>query len=61
MNKQTQFVINKISETNSKSVLNIGYRYDSDRTIQKFCESNNIEWNVLEIWEENCKFLKRWI
>lgn len=59
MNKQTQFVINKISETNSKSVLNIGYRYDSDRTIQKFCESNNIEWNVLEIWEENCKFLKK--
>jgi len=58
MNKQTAFVIEKILETNSKSVLNIGYRYDSDRTIQKFCESNNIEWNILEIWEENCKFLK---
>lgn len=57
MNNQTKFVINKILSSNSKSVLNIGYRYDSDRTIQTFCEINKIEWTVLEIWEENCKFL----
>jgi len=59
MNNQTKFVIDKIKETNSKSVLNIGYRYDSDTTIQKFCENNNIEWSVLEIWKENCDFLIR--
>jgi len=57
MNNQTKFVIDQISKSQSKSVLNIGYRYDSDRTIQKFCEQNKIEWNVLEIWKENCDFL----
>lgn len=57
MNNQTKFVIDQISKSQSKSVLNIGYRYDSDRTIQKFCEQNEIEWNVLEIWKENCDFL----
>lgn len=59
MNKQTNFVIDKILETKSKSVLNVGYRHDSDTTIQKFCDLNDIEWNVIEIWKENCDFLKQ--
>ena len=57
MNNQTRFVLSKIIQTNSKSVLNIGYRHDSDQTIQKFCEINNVDWHVLEIWKENCDFL----
>jgi len=57
MNNQTKFVFNKIKETNCKSVLNIGYRYDSDKTIQNLCEINHIEWHVLEVWKENCDFL----
>lgn len=59
MNKQTRFVINKIKETACRSILNIGYRHDSDTTIQKMCEESGIEWHVLEVWPENCEFLRR--
>jgi len=54
MNKQTEFVIKKLSNANIKSVLNIGYRFDSDTTVQKFLESNGKEFYVLEAWKENC-------
>ena len=58
MNTQIKFVIDKISELNISSVLNVGYRYDSDTHIQKYCQSNNIEWDVLEVYKPNCDSLK---
>jgi len=58
MNKQTKFIIDMIKKNNCKSILNIGYRQDSDKSIQNFCLQNSIEWNVLEIFKENCDYLK---
>jgi hypothetical protein len=57
MNEQTQFVIDKLDNPHIKTVLNIGYRYDSDTTIQKFVESQDKTFYVLEAWKENCESL----
>jgi hypothetical protein len=54
MNKQTAFVIEKLSSPDIKTVLNIGYRFDSDTTIQKFVENNGKKFYALEVWKENC-------
>lgn len=54
MNEQTMFVMSKLSDPKIETVLNIGYRFDSDTTIQKYLESNNKKFYVLEIWKENC-------
>jgi len=60
MNQQTKFVIDKLVEHKIKSVLNIGYRFDSDRTVQTFMESQNKEFYILEAWKENCvELIKR--
>lgn len=58
MNTQIKFVIDKISELNVSSVLNVGYRNDSDTHIQNYCKQNNIEWNVIEAYKPNCDDLK---
>jgi len=54
MNEQTNFVIEKLNNPHIKTILNIGYRYDSDTTIQQFAESNEKKFYVLEAWKENC-------
>jgi hypothetical protein len=55
MNEQTKFALDLIKNTQAKSVLNIGYRHDSDDLIQKYCNNNNIEFVVLEIFAQNCE------
>jgi hypothetical protein len=54
MNKQTQFVVDKISDERIKTVLNIGYRYCSDHTILNFCNDNDKKFIVLEAHKPNC-------
>jgi hypothetical protein len=54
MDDQKKFVWSLLSDK-IRSVLNIGYRFDSDLTIQKSLESKNIRFCVLEAWEENCR------
>jgi len=59
MNKQTQFVHDLlINNENIKSVLNIGYRYDSDQTILHACINNSKTFEVMEIYKPNCEILK---
>lgn len=54
MNSQTKFVHDKLSPKEIKTVLNIGFRNDSDKTIMNHCIINGKKWTVLEIWKENC-------
>ena len=58
MNEQTKLVYDEISKPNINSVLNIGFRHDSDKTIYNYCMSNNKTWTVLEIYEPNCETMK---
>lgn len=59
MNKQTQFVHDLIiNNPNINTILNIGYRYDSDQTILNACVSNNKTFEVMEIYKPNCDVLK---
>lgn len=59
MNKQTQFVHDLIIDNpNINTILNIGYRYDSDQTILNACISNNKTFEVMEIYKPNCDVLK---
>lgn len=59
MNKQTQFVHDLIiNNPDINTILNVGYRYDSDQTILQVCVNNNKIFNVLEIYTPNCEFLK---
>jgi len=54
MNGQTKFVYDKLSSNNIKTVLNIGFRDDSNKTIMNHCITTGKTWTVLEIWEQNC-------
>ena len=58
MNGQTKIVYDALSSSNIKSVLNIGFRDDSDKTIMNHCLVNKKTWTVLEIWEPNCKTMQ---
>ena len=59
MNKQTNFVYNKLlNNKNIKSVLNIGYRNDSDPTIKNACQNAGISFTVLEVFPENCRIMR---
>jgi hypothetical protein len=54
MNYQTKFVYDKIiADDRIKSVLNIGYRYDSDSTLLNYCKAKNKSWTVLEVFQPN--------
>lgn len=54
MNSQTRFVYDKVVEDPTiKTVLNIGYRHDSDPTIMNYLLSRNKKWTVLEIFQPN--------
>jgi hypothetical protein len=59
MNKQTQFVHDLIiNNPKINTILNIGYRYDSDQTILNACIANNKAFEVMEIYKPNCDVLK---
>lgn len=59
MNGQTKFIFdNVVNNSEIQTVLNIGYRHTSDPTIKNACESNNKSFSVLEVFPENCKFMK---
>jgi hypothetical protein len=54
-NEQTKFVAEKLlGDLGIKSVLNIGYRYDSDHTIRNLLLSNDKTFSVLEAYKPNC-------
>ena len=54
MNEQTKFVIEKLNNPEIQTVLNIGYRFDSDTTIQHYIETSGRNFYVLEAWKDNC-------
>jgi hypothetical protein len=57
-NEQTRFVGEKLlADQSIKSVLNIGYRYDSDQTIRNLLLANNKTFSVLEGYKPNCEML----
>lgn len=58
MNEQTKFVLDNLLKNNIKTVLNIGYRYDSDKTIQNLLENSGIDFSVLEVYTPNCDHMK---
>lgn len=53
------FVLELIDKFPLKAVLNIGYRYDSDKTIENFCKDKGISFTSLEVFNENCEELIR--
>jgi hypothetical protein len=55
MNLQTKLIYNELSSKDIKSILNIGFRYDSDKTIMNYCLQNNKQWTILEIFKKNCE------
>jgi len=57
MNEQTKFVLEKLDSPYIQTILNIGYRYDSDTTIQNTVEAAGKKFYVLEAWKENCDSL----
>jgi hypothetical protein len=61
MLEQIKFVIDKFKELEVKSVLNIGYRHDSDRSIQNYIESIGGEFSVLEVWGDNCRDIFKFV
>lgn len=60
MNNQTQFIYDKvIKDIRVKSILNIGYRWDSDPTIMNYAITNNKTWSVLEVFEQNVEDMRK--
>lgn len=58
MNGQTKFVLDNLLKNNIKEVLNIGYRHDSDKTVQNILESSGIQFSVLEVYGPNCDHMR---
>ena len=59
LNGQTKFVIDKvINRDDVKTVLNIGYKYNSDLTIENKCKSLGKTFTVLEVFSFNCEELR---
>lgn len=55
MNEQTSFVIDKLCNNNSiKTVLNIGFRSNSDRALKSALENRGKVFSVLEAFKQNC-------
>ena len=59
MNEQTNFVIELIRKYQTKSVLNVGYRHDSDDTVENFCRLHKINFDIIEIYSENCMNIRK--
>lgn len=54
MNNQTKLVYDKIIKNeNIKTILNIGFRNDSDFTLLNYAYSENKKWKILEIFQPN--------
>jgi hypothetical protein len=54
-NEQTKFVgEHLLNNQKIKSVLNIGYRYDSDHTVRNLLLQNDKTFSVLEAFKPNC-------
>ena len=54
MNRQTQFVYDMvIKDPKINSILNIGYRLDSDPAIMNYAKENKKKWYVLEVYRPN--------
>jgi len=61
MNGQTQLIFDKIVNNKFvKSILNIGYRHTSDPTIKNACERLGKSFSVLEVFSENCNFMRQY-
>ena len=58
-NEQTKFVAERLLEDPKiKSVLNIGYRFDSDHTIRNLLIGNNKTFSILEAYKPNCEVME---
>lgn len=55
INGQTKFLLDAIKKYDLKSILNIGFRHDSDPTIRNVIKEKKGTFSVLEVWEPNCK------
>ena len=54
MNNQTKFVYDRIIKNDKiKSILNIGFRHDSDLTLLNHAYAENKKWKVIEIYKPN--------
>lgn len=58
MNTQTKFVLDKLDELGAKSVLNIGFRSDSDLTIMNHVLSKGGTFSIIDAWQPNCNELQ---
>jgi hypothetical protein len=59
MNDQTKFIFDYVVNNDKiKTVLNIGYRHTSDPTIKNAIELNGKKFSVLEVFPENCNFMR---
>jgi len=54
INGQTRFVLDELAQEGIKSVLNIGFRYDSDKTVRDSVHSRGGTFSVLEAYGPNC-------
>ena len=51
-------MLDNLLKNGIKNVLNIGYRHDSDKTVQNILEASGIEFSVLEVYGPNCEHMK---
>lgn len=58
INGQTKFVKDALLEADVKSVLNIGFRYDSDLTVRDAVRANGATFSVLEAYGPNCSEMR---
>ena len=58
MNGQTKLVFDELSKNEIQSVLNIGFRHDSDTTIRDLVRSNSGKFSVLEAYGPNCEDMR---
>lgn len=59
MLEQIKFAIQKLYETDSKSLLVIGMRHDSLMDIPNYMKSKGAAFSVLEVWEPNVNDLRQ--
>ena len=60
MNKQTKFIFdNVVNDPKVFSILNIGYRDESDPTLMINTLGEGKTWTVLEVFHENCETMKK--
>jgi hypothetical protein len=59
MNGQTKFILDQLREGGVKSVLNIGFRYDSDKSFRDLTWSLGGTFSVLEAYGPNCEDMRK--